>query len=767
MTYATDLAAASAHDVRLTLFIDGLPALFGTRAGLVHSGDSIDNATAALVSNDGLDAASVSLEAQRLDIQTLMIPPGSASASVRIDPAWDCLFMRRSGVEYRLAAQVSENATTWALNTTAGLSGGAVLYCNRETVQVTAVLSGTEVQVTRNAYALAAVNRGGQAHSTGAIVSTAPRYLLGRACELRAWLGVDQSTVLRLLYLNGSPEYDLGSGRWMLSFDDAMRLLDRKVAVGFGGTSAEATAVAEYGFWAIVPTDQRYYSREFAAAADNGHLALWDAAGNLTVEPVSWAPTAGASNDGERLHVATIGHHAFNASTLTRARRCYVFSSGRPMELALKVLLSDRGLGSAAGANHAIYDVLLGWTATGASSLRRLADGDAECRMGAAIPAAFVDIDALEGFLDEYVPGFYWVLGLSDEESLLDVLEEVAWALAGHWYVTPAGQLSFRRFSGATADAAATVVDRSVWLHGSSLKSVDDESEVLHTVSIKCNKDPQRDDFLGTVNVIHAQTRETYRDVDGRVQLERRSLYVDLPAQRFDEMTAGLPGVTASNLDAIRTRLNRVFVRRNRGVRKYSLALPWTMSGLRPGDRLSVTSDVHVDFAGGTLANAILEVTGVQLDPISPESAKVAVDCHDAWTTYRVSPTAVVASVAGATITLATSTKWDTSATAATPGRWFAAGWKVRFLDASAGPAFSQAADAVVASVTDTTVVLVAAPTFSGGEAIAAGDLLVQDIHADADSAATNGNQALGQRDYVFGADDALLLDAVAPYTYG
>lgn len=767
MTYASDLAAVTTHDVRLTLFVDGLPCLWGTHAGLVHPGTSIANVVGTLTSNDGLLPATFSADAQKLDYKTLMVPPGAASAAVRIDPRWDTLLMRRGGTERRLASPASESATTWTLNSTAGLAAGAYLYCNRETVQVVSVVNSTDVLVTRNVFALAAINRGGQAHSTGAAVSTSPRYLLGRACELRAWLGEEQSTVLRVLFLSGSPEYDLAGGVWSLSFDDAMRLLDRKVSVGFRGTSAAASAVDAYGFWSVVPTDQRYYSREFAAAADNGHLALWDQSGRLTVEPVWWMPGTGASNDGTAIYITTIGNPEFDATTVTKARRCYVFSSGRPMELALKVLLSDRGLGPAAGTNHATYDVLLGWTSTGASATRRIADTDSECRMGAAVPAAFVDVAGLEQFLGEYVPGFYWVLGLTDDESLLDLLEEVAWVLSGYWFVTPEGKLSFRRFSGASSIGAATTVDRSVWLRGSSLKSVDDEADILHTVAIKCNKDPQSGDFMGTVNVIHAQARETYRDVDGRMETERRSLYVDLPSQSFAAVTAGLPGVTAANLDMVRTQLNRVFVRRNRGLRKYNLALPWTMSGLMPGDRLSVSSDVHPDFAGGTLSNTLLEVTSVQLAPVDADSAKVAVECQETWPSYRVSPTAKVASASGSTITLATSCKFDDASTASRPGRWFAPGWKVKLLNYSAGPRFSAYVDAVVSSVTDTTITLTATPTFSGGEAVAAGDLVVQDTYSDSDNATANAIQALGQRGYVFGADASLLLGSADPYTYG
>lgn len=759
MTYATDLTAVSTHKVGFTLFVDGVPLLFGTRAGLVYptSGGITNPPSGTLTSNDGIVKGSLSLEGQALNYETLMVHPTSASLRLRLSSTWDTYFRRRDNLGVYLLADVTETATGISVSSTSGMSVDDPIYINRETMRITNVNSSTSLDVARNYCALSANSRGGHAHKAGAIVSKQPRFHIGRMCELRAFMGEPESTsgtssvVTKILSLAASPTYDIEAVAWVLSFHDAMRLFDRKVAVGFRGSTVDGLDVVTSGGqskYALTLGE----SREFATSTEDGHLVLQYEDGTYQVAKID------AYDSGRPVVQHVTG-------SPVSARRCYVFR-GSPMQMALRVLMSDRGLGSASGTNHATYDTLFGITSTGASATRRLETGEAECRFGAAIPATMIDVTGLTAasLLNENVQGFTYFLGVKGEDDLLSILEEVAWALRGFWYFTDDGKLSFKRFVGALTGATTTTINASDWQKNSSLTSVDDESEIVHTITIKCNHDPNEDKLRGEVNLFYSEQKETHRDIDGKVTIERKGLYATLPGQNQDVLyTFGGVVPSRTNVQAIQAHADRIFALRARGIRKYTLRLPWEFSTLKPGDRVSVTSDKHIAFDGNTLSSTVLEVVSVALRPLDP--GPVEVHLRDTWPSRRLNPTAKVSSRSGFDVTLATGSKWEASP-GTSPGTWFAVGWKVRVYDYSASPRYSQVLDTTVSAVT-ATVLTLASITFADFSLVATNDIVTADTYADSDNTTTNGQNSLGQRDYLFLSDANMLLASDAAHQYG
>jgi hypothetical protein len=529
---------------------------------------------------------------------------------------------------------------------------------------------------------------------------------------------------------------------WRLQFSDTSKLLDRKIATGFKGTAV--SSLTNVNGFEITLED----TREFTTATDNGSMIGWTEDGTVLVDEIG-------GYDSSALVVYGQSWNAIDWQSITKLRRCYVFT-GSPMLAALKVLLSDRGLGSGSGTNHTTYDVLFGITSSSASASRRVEAGQVECRFGAAIPAALIDTDTLTGaLLHRQAPGFFYVLGANGEENLLDFLEEVAWFLGGFWYTNADGKISFRLFSASDAyGITATTVNESHLLTSTPAVSVDDESTALHTVSIKCNFDHVANEFAGSVAVINEGTRELYRDTAGTLEIERRGLIVDLPGQSAAQVVG--PFATApqpASMDAIRSTLDRALYRTAYGQRRYTLHLPWGFHQLLPGSRVSVTASFLHDMAGNTLSGTVLDVVRIDIDASPSAMAPVVVQAVDSWASKRVAPTVEIASIAGAVVTLEATSKWHAGST---PARWFAAGWRCKVFDLSVSPPFSASEAVVISSIdSDTQLTLTGSPTL----AVDAGDILTLDTYDSDDTHVANAAQSLNQHNYGHQADANELLD--------
>jgi hypothetical protein len=754
MTYPSALTSNKPALIDLTLLIDGIPILFGTRAGLVVQAADVFVGTdpTSLTSVDALVPGSASIEGAALDRQVLMVPPGGGAISIDSNAAWDKYFDRRTTPITMLTQDETAAATTFHVRSTSGLSSGMAVYCDRECCMIDDTPEPTIINgILRNYAALAGTKAA--KHMAGAKVSVAPRSLLGRSAELRAWSTDTDNVLLRRLIIS-KVEWDGKTHEWNIAFNDAMAMFDRVIAKGF--KALDVTGITPQGAYAqfTVVDGGDTSQMDLPVAGENGHILVAnnDQGAVLPIRAVStgYPRTDWVMNqfwNGDQ------GHREVNLGEAgISVRRVYEFT-GNPMEAALKVLLSDKGDGD----NDADWDVLYGRTSTSTASggTYTSTDND-ELRFGAAIPAALVDIATLEALAAEPGIGWHYVLGADGEERLLSLLEEVAWQLQGFWYLNDDGKLSFKRMSGvfATTTIVAAITEDHI-LKDSSLKAVDDETEVVTGVKFECNYDFALKKARGFVNIHYRDTEETYRDVGRVLTVKRKGLLIALP-QEGGDFVASSPGVVGAGLFELERRMDRVFYRAQNGIRKYSLSLPWRFHTLQPGDVVTVQHEGLKTFDGSTMATAMTcEVTSQ--GSINFSTGRVEFEVSETWNGKLISPTSKISTWAGGTpnrANLAASSKYGDGAT---PQSYWAVGWKVYILDKSAagGPFSTKSA---LLTITEIGATYIEVGTTVVGFTPAVNDIVIQANYDDADNATTNTANALAQRGYAFAGDANALL---------
>jgi hypothetical protein len=414
------------------------------------------------------------------------------------------------------------------------------------------------------------------------------------------------------------------------------------------------------------------------------------------------------------------------------------------MVALLQAMLSDRGDGN----NDATYDVLFGISSTSTGATRGLENFENECKFGAAITASLLNLDSSDAnalnnaeFISQFPTGWRYVIG-PGESSLVDMMEEVAWALNGFFYFNSSGKLSFKPITavGTFVTPSAALTESNI-LRMSPLESSDDESEIIHTFKIECNHDPITGKPETTINIQHPLTSETYRDSGQTLEVKRRGLYTNNGMVSIEE---------------IAEKFNRVFARRQFGIRKYKVKLPWQYHTLVPGDIVSINHGALNNYSGGTLSSDNFEVASV--GALDFNNGTFEIECHETWVAKPISPTVKVSSYSDGggggpfVFTLAASDKYTNDAN---PSDFFAVGWKIYLLDKSSSPTFStKSAVLTISAKNSTSITTSAAPGFTP----AAGDVIIQANYDDADNTTTNLKQSLAQRGYVFMADTGHLL---------
>lgn len=775
MTYATALAAGPPWRIDTTLFIDGIPYLFGTRAGLSLDLTAFASGTSGytpMTSVNALLPDSISLGTQKLDYALSMVPAGGFGMQLRmrdgiLDEPWLRYFRRRTLPQPRIvtAGGISKSATSFDVENASGLAAG-LLYVNRETLSWDGSLAGATLSgITRNALALPGSRA--EIHQFGARLSSSVHFLKGRMAVVHLWLDGEVSYLHAYGKIAKSPPEDWDGDTLTLEFDDLMSVFTRRCAVGLPGADVTDIESAISSTENVVKLSHDGATRQFApTATDDGHLLI---TGKLEVEgadeidlrqiaPINSFDGSGAT---AKPIIKVTDFSAFTGTingeqntTLfwlwarpQYMRRVYVFKQ-YPMLAALKVLLSDTGDGS----NHATYDVLFGISNAGAGASTTVAAEETEIRFGAALPAGLIDVTTLETFASINVPGWCYVFGAQGEEDPLPFLREVARALKGYWIIKE-GLLSFKLYDATyeTDTTDATVTSDHI-LKDTPRRSTDDEDEAVGVIRTSCNYDPFDGEFKGKVNVIYQEMQATLANDKAAAIHERRGALVDLPGHTPPVGLVATPAtITEMFLDA-----DRYFARRSRGLRKWTLYLPWTLHKLVPGDKITLTWDQLSDFAGGTLSAQTVEVTARELHY---HQGRITVEVTEIWTGKLINPTARVSSwdAINSRINLDGSGKYSSGGAVA---RWFAAGWGLRVWDATDN--FATSYDFILTTINSDNVITPSAiPTFApynGGGGSAAGDIVTADTYDDANNTTANAKQSLGQHSYMFLADGTLTL---------
>lgn len=754
MTVAAQLANIKHAKLDVTLFIEGIPKVFGTRAGLSHPMEDMDgNAITVMPKTTSVGALpwdGLSIGQGTLNWESLIVEPGTCTVNIASASAWDEYFMRRLDESFDVMGSLTYAGTTlnWPYAVTNGqLYGltdptgriGTMLYCERESMLITDCdLMSWEFTVTRGY----ADFPGAQSmHAAGSTFSWSPPQWIGRRCELRIWLG---DTTQRVIYgvIQDSPAFDKAGQSWRIVFKDVMSMLDRKLAIGMTGGTASAymQEAAVNNLPAVVITPSPDWLDEIGddTAEEAGHILIKDSDENASIASIWQFNNSGATVSVPASHVIGTG---VNIEKVTEARRCYVFR-GYPMRAALTVLMSKAGGNTqsvtVSGSDRAIGDRLFGQVLDTPDAEDQALGYGQEKRFGAALHKLFLDVHSSLSTSDlgeavrTFTPGFCYCLGLNGEEDLIGFLSEVAHACGGFWFMNYKGQISFRRlmayYPGVTPAGRTThtVTDSDLARDGTSWVSLDDESEAIATQTIECNWDPVAGKFLATFNLIDQATHNAYREKANNIKAQRRGLYVRVPGAP-QEFTPGLaPG--AMDREVFRTQMERITQARNKGLRKYNLRLPWKYSQMQPGDHITLTSAHLIDFTGRGITVSGMRVmpTQVRLDI---KGAWVDVECVEVKRGLVLPPVLQVSSYdAGTkTITLVSggSLEWDETDNTRpadyvdVSGSAFDA---LYLLDESAAPAYS--ASAMLTGVTvasPTSIVLSFAPAITP----AAGDLIM------------------------------------------
>lgn len=766
MTYSTALATGSNVNAELGLIIDGIPVLFGTKADMVLTTSSVfaSGAPASLTSNDALVRDSIGVSGQSINYAMGMVPPGGGQLRIRGNATWNRYFERRRPVttavnKARLAAQMTVASTSCTTSAPGAWSVNDVLYVDREAMLVGSLSSSDPATLTRNYAGLSHTKPA--RHQVGSVISKSPRSLMRKVAELRMWVSPTDSTLLRRLVLTNI-KWDGAKNEWVLTFKDAMMLFDRVVAKGVRGTTL-LQITGEAGGAELQKVTGTWDGEWLATGgAQNGHVLVGSGDDFVVAEIQSFSAANDPRINWETRLTSFLGDlQAYEnlSEQGVSMRRVYRLPKF-PMQALLQVLLSDRGDGN----NNATYDVLYGRTSTGTGAGEALDFAEEEIRFGAAIPAGLLDLTTLtsaELLTDPGLGEFCWILGENGEEKLLDRMAEVAFHLQGTFFINSSGQLSFKRLSGtyASTTIAATLTEDQV-LRVSSLDAVDDETEVVNSIKVQCNWNPSSKKFEGEINLNYPRTAETFRDIGKTLEMEHKTLLVDLPTEGGTYVAQASGSLSASLMD-VQASLNRHFFRRQNGLRKWSITLPIRYHQLQPGDVINLTHPALNAFSGSSVSGLLVEIT--KQGDLDLKTGRITFEVTETWSVKPISPTGKLSSISGVgpyTITLATNTKYGGGTT---PARYFAAGWKLKILDQSASPPFSaESGTLTVSSISSDTQLVV---TGTLGIVPVAGDILVQAAFATADNATTNAAQALAQRGYSFQGNTSFALGTGTPPT--
>lgn len=761
MTYASELTRTQQR-LDAVLVIDGIPVLFGTRAGRVHDGVGVGSPPSNWTSVAAIVPNSIRLGDLAMDWDSMLVKPSKVSLEIVQSTAWNKYFETRRPYTTSLAAPLTASATTiYLTDTTGNFIDGQYVYCERETIKLGTFGLNRFTGCTRNAISLAGSRAASHAAADtltlsspgySTTVTTYPQFLAGRQASLRIYAGESDSayTEIASLRISESPVFDAASGTWRLSFDDGMSFFARKLASGVRANQQPATSEVSSSSTTRVRMSL-WPNNQWVTGSDIGHafIQVPDNGGTFLVNVQSITPgiTLLVDVDVNKSALDGRGLEDISRSTVTR---CYAFS-GYPMECALKVLLSGQGDGS----NHATWDTLAGRISDGTTALP---DGTTEFCYGANIPAALIDVTTLETFKSKRVDGWFYVLGARGEENLLDLMEEVAWALGGFWFINAAGKLSFRQWTAVYAtDASNYTLTEDNILRSTSLASVNDESTVLHTVNMQSNYMPGGSEPLSAVAVVHQPTKNLYRDtpngIAGTLTVKRKAKWVDGPSRGYAIATPkGDVALSLADPLSVRTELQRIFAKRSRGVRRYSVTLPWRYSAVSPGDRISITFGLLNAFDGTSVTSMVMDVVTVKRNF---NDATVEVGLDETIAGKRIAPALRIASYSAGVITLDTNNA--TWGGGATPAGFFSVGWSLVIHDRSSSPPFSATSThAITATNSVDTLTISGAPSFTP----VAGDIIQFAAYDSATGTTPNGAQGIAQRDYAFLGDDTFKLGA-------
>lgn len=721
MTYAADLAK-NHHGVGYYLTFDGIPTVFST-----HANSSLSTEHVSILEVSGGD--------ESLDRTQGVVIPAGFSLRIADDSTVRNIFRRRGGTETTIKTATAKASTSVQIQTNT-YADGTTVYIGKETVTLgTHIASGLYTGCTRAVSGSVA-----QRHPAGIVVSSVPRYWLGRRGVLTVFnLDTESETDVVAGVLTSSPRYS--NGVWELEFTGLNTELNRPIMYGWEPvrpTSVPTKTTVTVGgntygcFQVEIGDDGANFLSDggFSSAAQTlgAHVAVTDGQQMDVYAIDNGAITAGTPDTiklrFDRVVYSTdidgpvnqlLGLHATANSTDFEIRQvCYL--KGTPGSIFAALLLSDEGDGN----NHATYDYLPAVTPATSSTFTTK-------RVGAALPSTWVDDTT---FNPRGNNQRHMSLLLDEPTTLIDLWRnEFFFRMGGYLYVTPSGKISFKEILPAVPSSSiSTLTESDIAL--ASVGVIDDETDIVSTAKWASNYSYLDNSYRLTTEVRFGDVSQLYGDQRAPYEFESKSLWIGAGEPPWPQ--AGGPAYGHTDLV---TALDRIYSRVKNGLRKVTMLLPWRQHTTATiGTEVKVTDTRMPDLEGGIGVSA--RTHDVVSRTVDFKSGTVEVRLEEMQSGKLIAPSFVVGSYDAGDISIdITGAEADLFPSANEPAYFFPLGSTLRIFDASASPPFSASDTWTIDAIMDETTISV-----SGGSAFtpAAGDLGVLEYSADTGNTSTN-----------------------------
>lgn len=707
MTFAARLATES-RNLRRYVTIEGIRHIF-------HN--SADGVPSALITSTRtrLDCISaIEQDRRELDMVTRRAKGGGLRLRLLDDDSFSLrdLFSMRQRRATFITANVTAAASTITVKNTSGLDSSGEVWVGEECIAYTGKTSTTLTGCTRGAYGTTARPLRGGSNNGQAVYAKPPSWIGRRISVYGFFLDADgevpasssMQALLGTFEIDAPPQY-VGGNEWEVSAIDPIdNFMAKAIYTGVEPTTSPGVIVFPSH------SSTSYEATLFLTNTDR--LKLFGTTADDPPGDFSWVRLDGLRSNMNMLVIATDlqavdltgGVGPFDAEVtvnyeplLNRSTQYVLgastdqatvrtFTGARPVAylrekadvLALRVLTSITG-----DSTNGIYDTLRGLIADTSTE----SDPDVSTwSIGARIKESDIDFASFAAVGS----GVEWFYLVDEPTTVGDFLRDFCLATDSFVTTNIAGQLAVMPLSEA-GDDATVELDADDLIEGSEVTAVYDEENIYPRVLLKCSYDSRTEEFNEQVECNDNDLAGRYPRNDRTLTIESKSTFI--AGLWTESYWIDVPAITEAQA---RARLRRYQSEENGlGALYLDARVHLDHALLDLGDIVSITSASTPNMEGGTISDARARVVS-----ILPAWSDGFVDLR--LQVLRgpkvIAPAAVIASVAGNTLTLSNSSPISGTS----PGNMFGVGNNVIIWDVSTGA--SHATTVTASSATTVTV---------------------------------------------------------------
>jgi hypothetical protein len=717
VTLFDDLARLDAkRDLTLALFVEGVPFVFVERSVPVSFGSIANHTQIVCIERLEQGDAVLDMEERREVAATLSVDLLD-TATLELQ----ALFAANSRRTSWVASDVPVATTTIPLDSTAGLTAGDTIYVGAESIKIGTVASATSLTgCTRGAHdsTAAALTGSDTADGDGDSVYTTPPSWQGRRAFLYGYTATSQQR-LGVFVIDESPQHG-GDRRWRLQCAGiAQEFFERPlgfglpvVPVAWGRASSAVTGGRRVETFTC---DHLTAFRE--AVSFPTYVALRSAAGSTGIYEIA-DHDSGTGILKVYFEQALFGSQRFALDLVVTAQQIGLVTGGGTPYSLLNLMLSREGQAAVS-----TYDRLPG----------RLPSSFADpgWSLGAGMVEADVDVAAFTGGTIN-APSMTHII--DGEAKLSDAIREFCWLSNCAVVTTSEGVLTLVNLS--DSRTGTTSITDSHLMPDSRVEVISDEGTIYPYATVRLGYSPITADYTAEINLVDTDLARRYPRMPNRKTLEFRSIGC-LEARRIG---SGDPFIHPSNQGLGEQASNLVKLLRGAGggqaSRRIVIDVTLELLALGLGDLVILSGLPEAfselpDMRGATIEGVTCRIVGRRPNY---DEGRITLTLLMLDRLLHVCPAAVIDSLAGLVLTLATTTP-EVSGTS--PGDDFYVGCFVRIVDVSTGNLFFP----TVSAVSSTTVTVAAVPVIGvdGWEIDDDVDYIVLDPYNSADGTTASG----------------------------